>query len=486
MIKKYISTCLMAAALPMLFSSCSDFLTEDPFGSVTPGSFYKTEADAIKAGTSCYRQLQNPTDYWAQGFDAVGDVQSDDTYQFLGWTGLLNTFKFDENHEAISGVWKAAYKGISRCNTCLDNVAPMEINEKVKNEVLGQAYFIRAYWYFRLVRLYGGVPLITKEYTSLEELYPSRASVESVYELIIDDLTFAAENLPSAWPDSERGRITKGAAMAYLSLVNLQLKNWAEAEKWAGKVMALEGEGVYELLADFSKLGRDDNKNNKESIFEVQYSTEHSKNWRTIYLSPRNVNFGRDSSYGWVQVSKSIIDEFEEGDKRFEATFFSPGEKFVIGGKTIEYTAKMGTAFGPTPYSIKKGNLYYGDMRTCGNNSVIMRYAEVILFRAEALNEMGNTNEAIPLLKRIRDRAGLQTAASYTQEEMRQAIRHERRVEFAFEDIRGWDLIRWGIQKEAMGDIPDSRWQDGKTELWPLPAFVLDENENINEQNPGW
>ena len=115
-----------------------------------------------------------------------------------------------------------------------------------------------------------------------------------------------------------------------------------------------------------------------------------------------------------------------------------------------------------------------------------MRYAEVILFRAEALNEMGRTNEAIPLLKRIRDRAGLETNSTYSQDEMRKAIRHERRVEFAFEDIRGWDIIRWGIQEETLGKIPNSQWKKGKCELWPLPSFVLDENANITENNPGW
>ena len=115
-----------------------------------------------------------------------------------------------------------------------------------------------------------------------------------------------------------------------------------------------------------------------------------------------------------------------------------------------------------------------------------MRYAEVILFRAEALNELGRTNEAIHLLKRIRDRAGLETKVAYDQEEMRKAIRHERRVEFAFEDVRGWDIIRWGIQDEVMSKIPGSKWMKGKCELWPLPTFVLDENPNINENNPGW
>lgn len=486
MIKKYISTCFVAAALPFFISSCSDFLTEEPYGSATPDSFFKTEEDAIMSGTSCYRQLSNPTDFWAQGLDAVGTIQSDEVFPFLGWTGLLNTYQFDENHETVKGVWKAAYKGISVCNTCLNHVQPMEIKDDVKNQVLAQASFIRAYWYFRLVRLYGGVPLITKDYTSLENLYPSRASVEDVYKLIIDDLTFAAENLPKSWKDTEKGRITKGAAMAQLSLVNLQLKNWAEAEKWAGQVMALEDEGVYELIADFSQIHKETNKNSKESIFEVQYSSEQSKNWRAIYLSPRGVNLSRDSGYGWLQATKEVVKAFEKGDLRFNATFFVPGEKLMIGGNEFEYTAELGTAYGPTPYSIKKGNIYEGDPHICGNNNIIMRYAEVILFRAEALNEMGKTNEAIPLLKRIRDRAGLKTAASYTQEEMRQAIRHERQVEFAFEDVRGWDLIRWGIQKEVLGNIPGSKWQDGKTELWPLPAYVLDENENINEQNPGW
>lgn len=467
-------------------SSCSDFLNENPYGTVTPDTFYKTEQDAIMAGTSCYMQMNNPTDFWAPGLDAVGDIQSDDIFPFLGWTGLMPTYQFDENHEAVKGVWKAAYKGISRCNTCIDNVGPMEIQEKIKNEVLGQARFIRAYWYFRLVRLYGGVPLVVKEYTSLDELFPERASVENVYKQIIEDMTFAIDNLPTKWTAPEAGRITKGTAMAHLSLVYLNLNNWEEAEKWSAEVMKLEQQGVYELLSDYGAIHLEENKNNKESILERQYSTEFSTNWRPVYFGPRGIALARHAGYGWIQCSESIINEFEPDDKRFGATFFQDGEKLTIGIKEVVYSEEMASAYGPTPHDVKKGNVFYGDIRQVGVNTIVMRYAEVILFCAEALNELGRTNEAIPLLKRIRDRAGLETKVAYGQEEMRKAIRHERRMEFAFEDIRGWDIIRWGIQEEVMAKIPGSKWTKGKCELWPLPSFVLDENQNIHSNNPGW
>lgn len=172
----------------------------------------------------------------------------------------------------------------------------MTIKEDIKNQVLGQAHFIRAYWYFRLVRLYGAVPLITKEYDSLENLYPERTSVQEIYDLIVSDLTFAVEHLPKEWPASEAGKITKGAAMSHLSLVYLNLKDWEKAEKWAADVMQLENEGIYELLEDFSTIHLETNENNKESIFEKQYSTEQFKNYRPIYFAPRNVKIGRDAS----------------------------------------------------------------------------------------------------------------------------------------------------------------------------------------------
>ncbi len=483
---KHIFSIFLVSAILYGMTSCSDFLNENPFGSVTPVTFYKTEQDAIKAGTSCYVQMNNPTNFWAPGLDAVGDIQSDDIFPFLGWTGKMPTYQFDENFEPIKGVWSAAYKGISRCNTCIDNVAPMVIDEKIKNEVLGQAYFIRAYWYLRLVRLYGGVPLVIHEYTSLDNLYPERATVADVYKQIIEDLTFAKDNLPAIWPATEAGHITKGAAMAHLSLVYLNMKNWEQAEKWASEVMKLEQQGVYELLADYSKIHLEANENNKESILERQYSTEFSTNWRPVYFGPRGVSLARHAGYGWIQVSESIVTEFEKDDKRFGATFFQNGDKLTIGTKEVIYNGSMASAYGPTTHDVKKGNVFYGDVRQIGINTIVMRYAEVILFRAEALNELGRTSEAIPLLKRIRDRAGLDTKASYSQDEMRKAIRHERRVEFAFEDIRGWDIIRWGIQEETLGKLAGTKWQKNKCELWPLPAFVLDENPNIKENNPGW
>lgn len=476
---------IFTVLISLVLAGCSDFLTELPYGTTTPQTFYKTESDAIKAATSCYTQLTNPTDFWAAGLDAVGDIQSDDITSYLGWTLVMNTYQMDGNHEAVKGVWNAAYKGISRCNTCIDNVTPMEIRDEVKNEVLGQAHFIRAYWYFRLVRLFGGVPLITKEYTSLDNLYYPRASVQDVYETIISDLKFAADNLPLEWSDAEAGRITKGAAMSYLSLVYLNQRDWANAEKWAAEVMTLENAGVYKLLDDFASVHLETNENNRESILELQYSTEHKKNWRPVYFGPRLIKIGRDAAYGWIQCSESIVNEFEPGDKRFATTFFSDGEKFVLGLEEFVYKAEMDATDG-TGHCIKKGNIYYGEPRVVGINTIVMRYAEVILFRAEALNEMGRTSEAIPLLKRIRDRAGLETKSAYSQDEMRKAIQHERRVEFAFEDIRGWDIIRWGIQEETLGKIPNSQWKKGKCELWPLPSFVLDENANITENNPGW
>lgn len=483
---KQIIYILGASIFLSVMSACSDFLKENPYGTVTPETFYKTEQDAIMAGTSCYSLMRNPTDNWAPGFDAVGTAQSDDVYPFLGMTGVMPTYQFDGNYAAVKGVWTAAYKGISRCNTCIDNVSPMEIQEKVKNEVLGQAYFIRAYWYFRLVRLYGGVPLIVKDYTLLEGLYPERASVEAVYAQIIDDLRFAAENLPKSWSKAEAGRITKGAAMAYLALVYLNLKDWKEAANWSGEVIKLEGLGIYELLSDYSSIHLESNENNKESILEIQYSTEFAPNWRPVFFGPRGENLARHAAYGQVQCSESIINEFEPGDKRFASTFFQDGEKFTIGTKEFVYKGEMGLANGPTPYDVQKGNVFYGDVRQVGLNTIVMRYAEVLLFHAEALNELGRTNEAIPLLKRIRDRAGLTTKLSYSQEEMRKAICHERRVEFAFEDVRGWDIIRWGIQDEVMNKIPGSKWVKGKCELWPLPTFVFDENPTIKENNPGW
>ncbi len=484
---KNVSNIFIVILLSGLITSCSGFLDENPYGSVTPATFYKTADDAIMAGNSCYRQLNDPTSFWASGLDAVGDIQSDDIFPFLGWTGVMPTYQFDGNHEAIKGVWTSAYIGISRCNTCIDNVSPMNnINETIKNEVLGQAYFIRAYWYFRLVRLYGGVPLITKEYVSLENLTPPRASVSDIYTQIIADLTFATNNLREQWPSTEAGRITKGAAMAYLASVYLTQNNWSEAEKWAGRVMELEDEGVYTLLPDFATIHLESNKNSKESIFEKQYSTTHYTNWRPVYFGPRGINLGRHAGYGWIQCSKSIVAEFEPNDERFAATFFQDGEKMLLGTTEFTYKAEMASTYGPTNHDVKKGNVFYGSSRNVGLNTIVMRYAEVILFRAEALNELDRTSEAIPLLKRIRDRAGVETETSYTQSEMRDAIRHERRVEFAFEDVRGWDIIRWGIQAETLGTLPGSKWQENKCELWPLPMFVFTENPNITKNNPGW
>jgi hypothetical protein len=360
---------------------------------------------------------------------------------------------------------------------------------------LGEAYFLRSHYYFVLVRLYGGVPLRLKPFSPGESTAIERASIEDTYSQIMSDCQKAIDILPakSELDNKNVGRACKDAALTMMAEVYLTLA--PQHKEYYQHVVNL-CDSVTALGYDLSKSSYQNNfdatvNNGPESIFEVQYSgnTEYDfwgnnpqSSWLSTFMGPRNSGFVA-GSYGWNQPTQEFVDQYEKGDLRKDLTILYEGcPKF--DGK--EYKS----SYSNTGYNVRKflvSKTISPEYNTSPANFVVYRYADVLLMKAEALNEMGKTSDAAEPLNIVRDRAGLAHVAGLNQDEMRAKIIHERRIELAFEGRRWFDMIRLQNGDYAISFLKSI----GKTHvtkdrlLFPIPQTEMDAN-SLMTQNPGY
>lgn len=488
----------MIVLIMMLLSGC-DFLNRSPFDSVDTSEGFQTEEDAVAAVNAAYQPLQ-----WAKLYNmrmwtldiiagnsevgAGGGTDGEETVDLANFIANADNF-------AALDLWRGPSPGILRCNFVLQKVPHMDIDDAVKDRILGEAYFLRAHYYFILVRLFGGVPLQTEPADSDSELILPRASKEDIYELILDDLNQAISLLPkrSEYSLEHIGRATKEAAMAELARVFLT--NYQDYEHYQRVVNLCDsiGQMGYQLSPDYSDLWNPATQNGPESIFEVQYfgktnygfwSNENQASWLSTFTGPRNSGMAA-GCYGWNQPTAEFVSQYEPGDVRKEKTIFYTGCP-TFDGKT--YSA----AYSTTGYNVRKFLLTKAqspDYNTSNQNWVVTRYADVLLMKAEALNEMGQTSLAEAPLYEVRARAGLTNRSdieNLSQHQMREKIIHERRIELAFEGHRWFDMIRYkdNYALEFLHSIGKTA-ATSKHLLFPIPTQEREANPKLT-QNPGW
>ena len=484
--------------LTLLLSGC-DFLNRSPYDSVDTSQGFQTLADAEAAINAAYQPLQ-----WAKLYNmriwtldiiagnsevgAGGGTDGEETVD-------LANFIADADNFAALDLWRGPSPGILRCNFVLQKVPAMNIDETIKNRILGEAHFLRAHYYFLLVRLFGGVPLQTEPADSDSDLLLPRASAEEVYELILEDLDQAITLLPkrSAYTQEHIGRATKEAAMAELARV--YLTHYQDYEHYQQVVDLCEEirKMGYQLEADYADLWNPSKQNGVESIFEVQYygktnydfwSNENQASWLSTFTGPRNSGMAA-GCYGWNQPTAEFVSQYEIGDVRKEKTVFYTGCPTFDG---MTYSS----AYSTTGYNVRKFLLtktQSPDYNTSNQNWVVTRYADVLLMKAEALNEMGQTTLAEAPLYEVRCRAGLtnrSTIEGLSQMQMREKIIHERRMELAFEGHRWFDIIRYKDNYalnflHAIGKTAAT----SKHLLLPIPTQEREANPKLT-QNPGW
>lgn len=479
-------------------SSCSDFLDKIPYEDPSAETI-NDEASAIAMTNAAYQPLQRPKLYnmriWSldimAGNSVVGAGGGDDGLETIQ---LSNFITGPDNFAAID-LWRGPNPGILYCNTVIENVANMDIRQDIKDRSIGEAKFLRAHYYFILVQLFGDVPVTLKPINPDDDFHTPRTSKNEIYQdIIIPDLKVAIDLLPTReeYKDEDRGRATKGAAAGLLAKVYLTIGDYQNSLEMSEMVTDLG----YTLNPDYLDAfgGEDKNKNTPESLFEVQYygltnagfwSDENQANWLSTYMGPRNSGMV-GGGYGWNQPTEEFVSQYEAGDLRKDKTILYEGGPLFEGK---QYKSSMSL----TGYNVRKFLVPLSlspDYNTNSANIVVLRYADVLLMKAEALNELGNTKEAEEPLYQVRKRAGLtdrSTIENLSQEEMRETIRKERRVELAFEGHRWFDLIRWDEGNYAIDFLHSiGKFNVQKKHLLlPIPQQEIDSNPNL-KQNPGY
>jgi hypothetical protein len=481
---KHLKIYLLALTVLTTTSCNKSFVDLQPISSASSGNFYKTAADIKVALNGVYAALQlngiSTNNY------VFGEISSDNTYPVASGS-VTDQDEFDRfyirtTNPYISGRWNDGYNAITRANTVIEKIAPIEMDATLKSRYIAEAKFLRAYVYFELVRTFGDVPLVTKSLTSsLNEAYDyGRNLATEVYTQIEKDLSEAEADLPASYTGADIGRITKGAAKALLGKVYLTQKKYDVAATKLKEVIDLN---IYDTVP-YPDIFDITKKNGKEAVFEIQFAAGMGEGnpWPNSF-APQNsgnavINFGGG---GNNRPSQDLINAYEPGDIRKN---YSLAESYVnSSGQTISdvYVRK----YRSTP-AINNDN---------ANNIPVIRYTDILLMYAECLNEQSYnaTGDAMKYLNMIRKRAGLpdKTAADIPdQATFRLAMEQERRVEFAFEGQRWFDLVRTGraitvINSKATAiNLVAPITQNNL--VAPIPQSQIDINSEKIHQNPGY
>lgn len=487
---------LLLSALAL--ASCSDdFLDKTPSDKVDP-EINVTDAVAVDMANACYRTLQSSNMY-NQRIWTLDIVAGNSVVGAGGGTDGLETiqasnFVTQSDNGMALYMWRSPWVGIGQCNILIKALEGKELSDIMRRS-LGEAYFLRAHYYYVLVRLYGGVPLRVEPFNPGESTDIARSSVEETYNLIINDCKRALEMLPtkSELDAQNVGRATKDAALTmladiYLTLAPNHKDYYSEVVSLCSQVESLG----YNLAACSYESNFDATINNgPESIFEVQFSgnTEYDfwgnnpqSSWMSTFMGPRNSDFVA-GSYGWNQPTKEMVEQYEEGDKRKDLTILYEGCPDFDGKKYK--SSYSGTGYNVRKFLVPKS--ISPEYNTNPQNFVVYRFADVLLMKAEALNELGQTAQAAAPLNEVRYRAGLSGVSGLSQDEMREKIIHERRIELAFEGHRWFDMIRIDNGNYAINflkSIGKSRVSKERL-LFPIPQTEMDANA-LMTQNPGY
>ncbi len=470
----------------LLIGSCKkNFLDLSPISSITTDNFYRNANDIKNAVSGMYASLQLPGIFVSSFI--FGDIRSDDTRPVASGS-VTDQDEFDRfyirtTNPFILARWNDSYRGISRCNAILDRIGDISMDETLRTRTVSEVKFVRALIYFNLVRTFGDVPLVLKEIKDPDAGYEyGRNPVAEVYAQIEKDLNEAASGLPLSYTGSDIGRATQGAAKSLLGKVYLTQRKFTEA---AARFREVINSGVYALLPNYADVFRAGNKNNRESVFEVQFRSGgvgEGNPWPNSF-SPENsgnavIPFGGD---GNNQPTNDMAQAYEPNDVRRP---LSLATSYVnASGQTISYNFVK--KYYDVP-AVKYDN---------GNNIPVIRYADVLLMYAESLNEAGYqpAGEAMMYLNQIRNRAGLpaKTAANVpNQQAFRLAMEQERRVELAFEGHRWFDLVRTGRAIPVMNSKKDLfnlvKVLSNDDLLFPIPQSQVDINRSKIPQNPGY
>jgi hypothetical protein len=483
---KNIFSLLILAAVVVMYSCGKSFIVKNPVSSVTTDALYKTDKDFLDATTGAYHALRNSyANMWQ-----FGDLRGDDVWIQVSnqpsSTGV-DVFSINSSDALLNNTWANYYIAINRANNVLTKIANTDVAVvKNKDRYIGEAKFIRALSYFDLVRIFGDVPMITNVPTIEETAATPRTPAATVYaEVIIKDLLDAATKLPLSYGGTEVGRATRGAAKALLGKVYLTIKDFPKAEAVLQELT--KAPYTYALLQNFNDLyDYSKNEHHSEYIFDIEYEeglgglgsslTRNSMPNHTPLLNYYNIKGGFNESFS---PTMSFVNLWQAGDKRKDVTVQCCGSwKNPTTGAVTTFSSTTSQSY--TMKYVTAVNTQ-DDSRA---NWKVIRYADVLLMLAEALNENGKTSEALAPLNLVRKRANLPEFTTLTQVEARDTIAMERRFELAFEGHRWFDLVRTG---KALTTMAATGMKDYMT-VFPVPLSQVKvmNNPTLFPQNQGY
>ncbi|KAB7731783.1 RagB/SusD family nutrient uptake outer membrane protein [Rudanella paleaurantiibacter] len=460
-----------------------EVLEQTPESSFTPENFYKNADDARAAVSAVYDPL-NSADMYNQVMWILQDQATDDAEWGGGRSTAnqakndLDKYTFTPATSTFQSIWSTTYRGINRANTVISRVPTIPMPDDLKNRYVAEAKFMRAFYYFTLVRLFGGVPLQLQETTSLNNLNVARAPAEEVYKQIVQDFTDAEAVLPVSYTAGDRGRATKGAAKAFLAKVYLTRQEWAKASAKAKEVMDL-GAG-YDLWANFADVFSIANENGKESMFEIQAigGGFGEGSWMQGYMRPNFDRVNGVAGFGDDPATENLYRAYRSDDRRRNVTIrLYSATSTPAAPASVLFPGYVAKYLDPTATANGEG----------GNNFPILRYADLLLMYAESRNEQApNDAEAYAAINRVRNRAGIPNLTpNLSQAQFRDSLLLERRLELAFEGHRWYDLARTKRLISAMRAQNPTIKVEERHYLFPIPQTERDANPQLT-QNEGY
>lgn len=457
---------VLASLATLLMTSCGDsFFDLEPASSVTIDKVYKTASDYNVAVIGCYAKLQSQVNFYTE----CCEYRSDNLSLGAPTAGTQDRYDIDHFTEKpsngiLSSYWANFNNNVYRCNLLLDQIDGANFAENLKKQYKGEAMFIRALNYFNMYRIWGGVPATKHVVSAAEALKVARYSDEQMFDLIAGDLKEIVDNnyLPETYSSADMGRATSGAAKALLGKVYLTFHKWTEAKDILSQLI-----GKNQLVSPIAQVFNVDNKNNNEIIFAVHFNKEIEGEGHSYWYNLTNASDDTNQT-------SSLLNTFPTGDAR----------KDLITYVQVEKNVRLMNKF----YDTKSPTF-----KTVGNDQILLRYADVLLMYAEALNEIqydaSEGSLALKYLNAVRQRAGISNLTAKqlpTQEKFRKGILVERQREFPYEGQRWFDLVRMGFAKSVMAEngveIKDYQL------LFPIPQQEIEKvgDKSILWQNPGY
>lgn len=472
------------ALVILLFNACENDLNVLPQDKISKDDFLSNTKYASEVVNAAYNQMLN-FEMYSFAWIGITSITSDDADKGSseGDAGTdkdkLDNLALDPTLRSFNDIWKQRYAGIYRCNEGIYYLSQVNLDGTLKNQYIGELKFLRAMFYFDLVRCFGGVPLVVdkidiKDETAVNSTVYVRKTKEETYKQIEDDLKDAILLLPAQYSSGNVGRATSGAAQGLLAKVYMYEEKWGDAFTAAGNVIST---GRYDLLPEYANVWREVGENGKESLFEIQATLGKGVNGYTDVQSGRG---SPDYGWGFNTPSTNLVNAYEPGDKRKDATIMFTGQVLWDGFQTPA-SGWTNPRYNYKAYQSRTAESWDDNKGETAKNVRLLKYSDLLLVRAESALHIGDSIEARFEINKIRTRAGLDTLKTITMEQ----IYKERRLEMAMEHDRWFDIVRTGTAQAAMAAV-GKVFIVGKYELYPIPEEQITLSKGMLTQNPNY